>query len=57
MLDLDTQTRLSLARERQATLLRQAAADRRTAPVVETRMRRHGRLAWLRRVLRPVTAP
>ena len=58
MLDLDAHARLLLARERQATLIRQAESDRRTRTVLETRIRRHGqRLARLRRVLRPVTAP
>ena len=57
MLDLHTQTRLQIARERQATMLRQAELDRRTPALLESRIRRHARrLARLGRALRPVTA-
>lgn len=58
MLDLDAQTRLQLARERHATLRRHVERDRPARTLLETRIRRHGqRLARLRRILRPVTAP
>ena len=58
MLDLDAQTRLQLARERHARLRSDAKRDHQALTVLETRIRRHGhRLARLRRIRRPVTAP